>query len=156
MQTKKGLLLRRSGVSFRSATEESQIEKGTDANNPGPSNPTERKNQAEKSKWDQLEMKRVQTNSENRKTKKKRIVESSKDEGAEEEESEWAVVGREGEAEKTAASGADEPSGTDNAKTPKTVGNKRKLSEEATRRSTRQRRGEDKMGGVMIHRNEQK
>ena len=35
-------------------------------------------------------------------------------------------------------------------------GNKRKLSEEATRRLTRQRRGVDKMGGVMIHRIERK
>ena len=65
-------------------------------------------------------------------------------------------MGREGEAEKTAASGANEPSGADNAKTPKTVDNKRKLSEEATRRSTRQRRGVDKMGGIMIHRIEHK
>ena len=156
VQKKKGSLLRRSGVSFRSAAEESRIEKGTNANTPGPSKPTEQKRQAEKSIGNQLEMKRAQTTSENRKTKKKRIVESSEDESDEEEESEWAVVGREGEAEKTAASGANEPSGTDNTKTPKTVGNKRKLSEEATRRSTRQLRGVDKMGGVMIHRIEYK
>ena len=77
---------------------------------------------------------------------RKSEYESSEDESDDEEESDWAVVGREGEAEKTTASGADEPSGTDNAKIPKTVGNKRKLSEEATRRSTRQRRGVDKMG----------
>ena len=149
---KKRSLLRRSGVSIRSAAEESRIEKGIDANTSGPSKPTEHKRQAEKSKGDQLEMEWAQTNSENRKTKKKRKIESRKDKSDEEEESEWAVVGREGEAEKTAASGADEPSGTDNAKTPKTVGNKSKLSEEATRRLTRQRRGVDKMGGLIIHR----
>ena len=153
---KKRSLLRRSGVSFRSAAEESRIEKGIDANTSGPNKPTEHKRQAEKSKGDQLEMERAQTNSENRKTKKKRIVESSEDESHEEEESEWAVVGREDGAEKTTASGADETSGTDNAKTPKTVGNKRKLSKEATRRLTRQRRGVDKMGALMIHRIEHK
>ena len=75
VQMKKGSLLRRSGVSFRSVAEESQIEKTTDANTPGPSKPTEHKSQAEKSKVGQLEMKRAQTNSENRKTKKKRIRE---------------------------------------------------------------------------------
>ena len=101
-------------------------------------------------------MERARKTSENWKTKKNQIVESSEDESDEEEESEWAVVGREGEAEKTAASGANEPSGKVKGKTPKTVGNKRKLSEEATRRSTRQRRGVDKKGGVMIHRIEHK
>ena len=68
---------------------------------------------------------------------------------------------REGEAEKNTAtenqaSGADEPSGTEKLIVPITVGNKGKLSEEATRRSTRQRRGVDQMGGVMIHRIEHK
>ena len=76
---------------------------------------------------DQPKLKRAQRNSEDRKIKKKRIVESSEDESDEEDESEWAVVRREGEAEKTTASGVDEPSGTENAKTPKTVGNKSKL-----------------------------
>ena len=153
---KKGSLLRRSGVSFRSAAEESRIEKGSDANTPGPSKPTEPKRQAEKLKRDHLEMERARKTSENRKTKKSRIVESSEDESDDEEESEWAVVGRESEAEKTAASGANELLGTAKEKTPKIVGNKRKLSEEATRRSTRQRRGVDKMGRVMIHRIEHK
>ena len=123
---------------------------GTYANTPGRSKPTEHKRQAEKSKGDQLEMERA------RKTKKNRIVEYSEDESDEDEESEWAVVGREGEAEKTAVSRANEPSGTDKEQTPKTVGNKRKLSEEATRRSTRKRRGVNKMVGVMIHRIEHK
>ena len=91
-----------------------------------------------------------------RKTKKNRRVEYSEDESDEDEESEWAVVGRAGEVEKTAASGANDPSGTDKEQTPKTVGNKRKLGEEAMRRSTRQRRGVDKLGGVMIHRIEHK
>ena len=61
-------------------------------------------------------------------------------------------MGRTDEAEKTAGSGENEPSGTDREQTPKTDGNKRELAEEATRRSTRQQRGVDKMGGVMIHR----
>ena len=40
---KKGSLLRRSGVSFRSAAKESGIEKGNSANTPGPSKPQELK-----------------------------------------------------------------------------------------------------------------
>ena len=36
VQINKGSLLRRSGVSFRSAAEESRIENGNDANTPGP------------------------------------------------------------------------------------------------------------------------
>ena len=61
------------------------------------------------------------------------ILETSEDERDEEKESECAVVGREREAEKTAASGANEPSRADNAKTPKTFNNKRKLSEDDRR-----------------------
>ena len=68
VQMKKGSLLRRSGVSFRSAAEESRIEKVTGANNRGPSKPTKHKSQAEK---DPLEMERA------RKTKKNRIAEYS-------------------------------------------------------------------------------
>ncbi|XP_063713690.1 guanine nucleotide-binding protein subunit beta-like [Symsagittifera roscoffensis] len=108
----------------RSAAEENPIEKGTDANPPGPSKPTKHKRQAEK---DQLEMERARKTKKNciaeysedeeteraRKTKKNRIVEYSEDESDEDEESEWTVVGRAGEAEKTAACGANEPSGTD-------------------------------------------
>ena len=85
---KKGSLLRRSGVSFRSGAEERRNEKVTDAYTPGPSKTKEPKNQAEKSKVDQPEMKRAQANSENRKVKKKRIVESSEDESDEEKENE--------------------------------------------------------------------
>ena len=98
VQMKKGSLLRRSGVSFRTAAEESWIDKGTDANTPGPSKPREPRSHAKKSKVDQPKMKRAQTNSEDRKIKKKRIVESSEDESDEEDESKWAVVRREGKA----------------------------------------------------------
>ena len=144
---KKGSLLRRSGLSFRTAAEESRIEKGTDANTPGPSKPTKLKRQAEK---DQLEIEQVRKTKKNRiveysededtkrarKTKKNRIVENSEEKSDEDEDSEWAVVGRAGETEKTAAIGKNEPSGTDREQTPKTVGNKKKLGEDATRRST--------------------
>ena len=41
MQMKKGSLLRRSGVWFRSAAEESRLEKGNDTKTPGPSKPRE-------------------------------------------------------------------------------------------------------------------
>ena len=67
---KKGSLLRRSGVSFRSAAEESRIEKGTGANTPGPIKHTKHKSQAQK---DPLEIERA------RKTKKNRIAEYSED-----------------------------------------------------------------------------
>ena len=53
VQMKKGSLIRRSGVSFRSAAEENRIEKGMDASTPGPSKPTKHKRKAAK---DQLEM----------------------------------------------------------------------------------------------------
>ena len=111
---KKGSLLRRSGVSFRSAAEYSRIEKGIDANTPGPSKPTKHKRQAEK---DQLEMEQARKTKKNRiveysededmerarKMKKKnRTVEYSENEGDEDADSEWAVVGRAGESEKTA------------------------------------------------------
>ena len=41
VQMKKGSLLRRSGVWFRSAAEESRLEKGNDTKTPGPSKPRE-------------------------------------------------------------------------------------------------------------------
>ena len=47
---------------------------------------------------------------------------------------------------------ANEPSGMKQAGLSRTVGEKRQNSEEATRRSTRKRKGVDKMSGVMIHR----
>ena len=87
-----------------------------------------------------------------KKPKKHRIVEYSEDESDEDGDSDWAV-----ETAKIAAGGGEnEPSGTDKERTPKTVGGKRKQDKEATRKSTRQRRGVDKMGGVMIHRIEHK
>ena len=164
---KKGSMLRRSGVSFRSAAEESRIEKGIDAYTPGPSKPTQHKRQAEK---DQLAMEQARKTKKNRiveysgdedmeqarKTRKKRIVENSVDES-----DKMRIMNGQswGASEKTAvltaASGENEPSGTDKEQTSKTVG-KRKLREDATCRSTRQRRGVDKMGGVMIHRIEHK
>ena len=106
-------------------------------------------------------MKRAQTNSEERRIKKRRILESRDEKRDEEDESERTNVRRECEATTTTttenqASGADEPSGTEKAIVPKTVGHKRKMSEEATRRLTRQRKGVDKMDGVMIHRIEYK
>ena len=157
VQIKKGSLLRRNGVSFRSAAEESRTEKGTDANTPVPIKPRKPKSNAGNNGKEYPEKKRAKTNSEERRIKKRQIVESSEDESDEADESEWADVRREGEAKKTTAtenqaSGADEPSGTEKPIVPKTVGNKRKLREEATRRSTRQPRGVNKTGGVMIHR----
>ena len=148
---KKGSLLRRSGVSFKSAAEESCTEKGIDANTPGPSKPTKHKRQAEK---DQLEMEPARKTRKNRiveysadkdierarKTREHRIFEYSEDESNDDTDSEWAVVGRASASEKTAvltaASGENEPSGTDREQIPKTV-SKRKRGEEATRRSTR-------------------
>ena len=75
---------------------------------------------------------------------KQRVVEYSEDESEEDEDSDWTVEAD--EAAKTAASGgAIEPSETDKERTPK-------QGAAGTRKSTRQRRGVDKMGGVMIHR----
>ena len=152
----KGSLLRRSGVSFRSAAEESQIEDRSDACTPGPSKsrkstpepsePTKCKRKAEK---DPLEMENA------RKSMKHRIVEYSADESEEDEDSDWEVE-RDETAKITASGGENVPSGTDKEITPKTVGGKRRQGEAATRKSTRQRRGVDKMGGVMIHRIEHK
>ena len=166
MQIEKGSLLRRSGVSFRSAAEESRIEERSDACTPGPSKPTNStpglskptkyKGKAEK---DQLAMEQAQIVKKNRvvvysededmerakRPKKHRIVEYSEDKSDEDGDSDWAVETNE-TAKIAASSGENEPSGTDKERTPKTVGNKRKQGEEATRKSTRQRRGVDKMG----------
>ena len=49
-----------------------------------------------------------------------------------------------------------EPSGTEQASSSKTIGQKTENSEEAKRRSTRQRKGVDKIGGEMIHRIDRK
>ena len=83
-----------------------------------------------------------------KKAAKPRIVEYSEDESEENDMSDWTV--EEDEAEKTAASkDVIEPSDTVVTRTPKTVEGSRKKNAEGTRKSTRQRRGVDKMGGVM-------
>ena len=140
------MLLRRSGVSFRSAAEKSQIEDISDActpgpskslkSTPGPSEPTKCKRKAEK---DQIEMEHA------RKSIKHRIVEYTEDESEEDEDSDWEVKRHE-TAKITASGGENVPSGTDKEITPKTVGGKRRQGEAATRKSTPQRRGVDKMG----------
>ena len=155
----KGLLLRRGGVSFRTAAEESQIRDMNDActpgpskyrkstpgpsetgkstpgpsepakSTPGPSVPTKFKRKAEK---EQIAMGKA------KKAAKPRIVEYSEDESEEDDISDWTV--EEDEAAKTAASKeAIEPSDTDTTRN-------RKKGAEGTRKSTRQRRGVDKMG----------
>ena len=90
-----------------------------------------------------------------RKSTKHRIVEYSADESEEDEDSDWEVE-RDETAKITASGGENVPSGTDKEITPKTVGGKRRQGVAATRKSTRQRRGVDKMGGVMIHQIEHK
>ena len=168
----KGALLRRSGVSFRTAAEESQIRDLNEACTPGPSKyrkstpgpsetgkstpgpsepakstpgpnvPTKFKRKAEKETFAMGQAK---------KAAKPRIVEYSEDESEENDMSDWTV--EEDEAAKTAASKeVTEPSDTVVTRTPKTVEGNRKKSAEGTRKSWRQRRGVDKMGGVMIHR----
>ena len=88
-------------------------------------------------------------------------MESSDEESDEEDQNERTNVRQEGEATTASAtenqaSRANEPSVTEKAILPKTVGQKRKVSEETTRRSTRQRKGVDMMGGVIIQRMEYK
>ena len=101
----------------------------------------------------------AQTDSEERKRKKRRVLESSDEESDEENENARTNMRQEGKATRTTAtknqaSEANEPSGTEKAILRKTVGQKRKTIEKVTRRSTRQRTRVDKMGGMMIHRNE--
>ena len=172
VKMEKGSLLRRSGVSCKSAAEESQITDINDACTPGPSKylkstpgpsepakstpgpsepakstpgpiePTKFKRKADK---EQIAMGKA------KKSVKQRVVEYSEDESEEDEDSDWTVEAD--EAAKTATSGgAIEPSETDKERTPKTVSGNRKQGAAGTRKSTRQRRGVDKMGGVMIHR----
>ena len=124
MQMVKGSLLRRSGISFRSAAEESQIEDRSDSCTPGPSKtvkstpgpiePTKCKKKAEK---DQVEMENA------RKSMKHRIVEYSADESEDDEDSEWEIE-RDEPARITASGGENVPSGTDKEMSPKTVGGK--------------------------------
>ena len=156
VQMEKGSLLRRSGISFRSAAEESQIEDRSDACTPGPSKtvkstpgPIEPTKCTRKAKKDQIEMENA------RKSMKHRIEEYTADESEDDEDSEWEIE-RDEPARITASGGENVPSGTDKNISPKTVGGKRRKGEAATRKSTRQRRGVDKMGVVMIHRIEHK
>ena len=179
VQMKKRAFLKRSGVSFRSAAEESRIEEGIDActpgpskptkSTPGPSNPTKYKRKVDK---DQLEMKQARKTKKNRiveyskdevmeraqKPKKLRKVEYSEDESDEDGDSDWEITGRTDETAKSpaASGGENESSVTTKEQTPKIVGCKRKQGKEATRKSTRQRKGVDKMGRLMIHQIEHK
>ena len=150
VQMEKGSLLRRSGVSFRSAAEENQITDKSDectpgprkslkstpgpsepiTRTPGPSEPTKYKRKADK---EQIAIENA------RKSVKQLIVEYSEDESEEDEDSDSAV--ETDEAAKIAASGGEnEPSGTEKERTPKTVGGKRrqggdeKINATATRR----------------------
>ena len=107
--------------------------------------------------------------------KKSRVLESSKDETDEEDEIERAnerdkgdTTAEANESDKQAgvtkepsepdnqASGSKKPAMSEAATGPKFVGKRRKLSEEATRRSTRARKGVDKKGVVVIQRIESK
>ena len=107
--------------------------------------------------------------------KKRRVLESSDDETDEEDEFERAnerdkcdTTAEASEPDKQAgvtkepsepdnqASGSKKPAMSEAATGLKSVGKRRKLSEEATRRSTRARKGVDKMGGVVIQRIEPK
>ena len=106
---------------------------------------------------------------------KKRVLESSDDETDEEDEIERANERDKGdttaeaiESDKQAgvtkkplepdnqARGSKKPAVSEAATGPKSVGKRRKVSEEATRRSTRARKGVDKIGGVVIQRIEPK
>ena len=126
VQMEKGSLLRRSGVSFRSAGEENLIEKRSDAcspgpskrvhSTPGPSEPTKGKPRAEK---DRVKMENA------RRSTKQRIVEYSADESEDDEDSEWEIERNE-PVKITASEGDDVPSGTARERSPKTVGGKRK------------------------------
>ena len=185
VKMEKGALPRRSGVSFRTAAEESLIKDRNDACTPGPSKyrkstkgpiemgkSTPGPSEPEKStqgpsvptKFKRKADKEKSTMKQAIKAANARIVEYSADESEENDMSDWTV--EEDEAEKTAASkdviepsdtaatskDAIEPSDTVVTRTPKTVEGNRKKGAEGTRKSTRQRRGVDKMGGVMIHR----
>ena len=144
---KKGFLLRRSGISFRSAADESLIEDRRYACTPGPSKsvkkgpcpsePTKCKRRAEK---DRVEKENA------RKLMKHRILEYSADESEDDEGSEWEIERNE-PVRITASGGENVPSGTNSEISPRTVGGKRRKGEAVTRKSTRQRRGVDKMGG---------
>ena len=150
VQMEKGSLLRRSGVSFRSAAEESLIRNRSKECTPGPSRnvtstpaPSESNKYKRKAEKDRTAMENA------RKLTKQRIVEYSADESEDNDEdydSEWEI-GRREPTIGAANEGQDKPSVSVNS--PRSVGGKRNKNqyETATRKSTRQRRGVDKMGG---------
>ena len=146
-QMEKGSLLRQSGVSFRSAAEESLIESRSNECIPGPSRnvhstlgPSESKKHKRKAEKDRVAMENA------RRSTKQRIVEYSADESEDKEDSEWEI--ERNEPMKSAPNeGNDVPSARE--RSPRSVGGKRNKNqcETAKRKSTRQRRGVDKMGG---------
>ena len=156
----KGSLLRRSGVSFRSAAEEILIEKRSDActpgpskrvhSTPGPSEPTKCKRRAEK---DRVEMENA------RRSTKQRGVEYSADESKDDKDSEWEIERNE-PVKNTASEGDDVPSGTARERSPRTVGGKRKKKASARQRRENQHDRDAELtkwgGGVMIYRIEHK
>ena len=147
VQMEKGSLLRRSGVSFRSAAEESLIESRSDECTPEPSRnvhstpaPSESNKYNRKAEEDRIAMENA------RRSTKQRIVEYSADESEDDEDSEWEI--ERNEPIKSAANeGNDVPSVR--KKSPRSVSGKRNKNqrETATRKSTRQRRGVDGGGG---------
>ena len=150
VQMKKGSLLRRSGVSFRSAAEESLIGNRSGECTPGPSrNVTSKPAPSESNKY-KRKAEKDRTAMENaRKSTKQRIVEYSADESEDDDDdydSEWEI-GRREPTIGAANEGQDVPSVRENS--PRSVGGKRNKNqyETATRKSARQRRGVDKMGG---------
>ena len=160
VQMEKGSLLRRSGVSFRSAAEESLIRNRSEEFTPGPSRivtstpaPSDSNKYKRKAEKDRTAMENA------RKSTKQRIVEYSADESENDDDdydSEWEI-GRREPTIGAANEGQDVPSVSVNS--PRSVGGKRNKNqyETATRKSTRQRRGVGKMGGgVIIHRIEHK
>ena len=155
VQMKKGSLLRRSGVSFRSAAEESLFENRNEECTPGPSrNVTNTPAPSESNKYKRKAEKDRTAMESARKSTKQRIVEYSADESEDDDDDdcEWEIGRRETIID-AANVGIYVPSVRE--KSPRSVGGKRNKNqgETATRKSTRQRRGVDKMGGgVMIHR----
>ena len=107
---KKGNFLRRSGFFFRSAAEESRIKRGNSANTPGPSKPQQPKTKlrAEENVRDtkitrKQTMKRMQTEREESKKKKKLVLDINGKESEEEDENERANERRDQRAVTTSA-----------------------------------------------------
>ena len=143
-------------MSFRSAAEERLTESRSDECTPGPSRnvhstpaPSESNKYKRKAEKDRIAIVNA------RRSTKQRIVEYSADESEDDEDSEWESE-RSEPIKGAANEGNDVPSVRE--KSPKSVGGKRNIiqCETATWKSTLQRRGVDKMGGVMIHRIEHK